>query len=118
MPRKPPTRLELFEIGVKLKNHPVVYKDGEWDHENMPGYGLVEYLYVVKCNDFIKIGASKLVEQRIKRIQTCCPYEIELLKVYSCKKDEGYPLERFLHSRLREYQERGEWFKEDAIKWL
>ena len=58
-------------------------------------------------NRLIKIGKSKdrCIENRLKSVQTGCPYELTLLTYI---KEE---IEEFYHEKFKEHHVRGEWFK-------
>lgn len=68
------------------------------------------FVYVIKCNEYYKIGCSREgVEKRLKAMQTGNPYELELIMMI---KTSNYPkTELFLHKRFDKYRIRGEWFK-------
>lgn len=65
-----------------------------------------------------KIGLSNNSHKRIKQLQTGCPYQMNLTKVY--KSEIASKIEKILHrhysSRKIDYQEynlKGEWFRLD-----
>lgn len=75
-----------------------------------------EHLYVAQMGvtGAIKIGRSSTPEQRIKNLQTGCPYEIRLILVVP---NQGWR-EQEMHRHLRRYRTRsdfGEWFRESAL---
>lgn len=56
-----------------------------------------------------KIGSTKgSVNERIKSLQTGCPYEIRIVEVYDTK--HGQTIERTLHNRYNHFKTYGEWF--------
>ena len=66
------------------------------------------YLYVVKCNEYYKIGVASNVEARLAALQTGNPYE---LIVKSCFEfDNANSIEQALHQKFSEKQKHGEWF--------
>lgn len=71
----------------------------------------VGYLYIVRCNNYYKIGISLLPEQRINLIKTDNYQPVETIAIYKSKDIKG--LEEGLHEVLAEegFHERGEWFK-------
>jgi hypothetical protein len=66
-------------------------------------------VYIIQCNEFIKIGSSANVPTRICGLQSCSPYDIKLLKVIEHECPRWY--ENYLHNKYEPYKERGEWFK-------
>ena len=89
-----------FSIYTELKN--LLKKEND-------GIGNV---YVIKAGDFYKIGrTSKPIQERIKALQTGCPYKIEPIAIY---RGEHYKLlEIQLHVILKEngYNSFNEWYK-------
>lgn len=69
------------------------------------------YVYIIgnKENDFCKVGISEKPYQRLKTLQTACPYELEILEVYKANSID----ESNLHSILIEknLHTQGEWFR-------
>lgn len=74
-------------------------------------------LYIVECEQFeeaddrlIKIGVSTNPRERLNHLQIGCPFELQF--VYSTKASSLAPsLEKWLHQKMKEVCERGEWFK-------
>lgn len=66
-------------------------------------------LYVVRCEDFYKIGIAQNVEGRVGLMQVGCPYELEALVVFECEDPEL--VEEVLHNRFGRYHVRGEWYQ-------
>jgi len=68
----------------------------------------VGYVYVIRCNDFYKIGKANNVKSRLEALQTATPYALELILTFKTK----YPLrlESHLHYHFRNQNVRGEWF--------
>lgn len=66
-------------------------------------------IYFIKQGDFVKIGVSRDIDNRIKALQTGSPDELELLA------DEyGDEItERWLHELFSNQWHRGEWFRLD-----
>jgi hypothetical protein len=62
-----------------------------------------EYVYFARFNDLIKIGVSTHPERRAKEVNA------DLIGFVS----GGRGLERRLHDELRDYCDRGEWFRND-----
>jgi hypothetical protein len=65
-------------------------------------------IYLVKCNDFYKIGITYNVETRISCLGVGNPYPLEL--IYSKKLHTAEQVESFLHNKYKEKNIKGEWF--------
>ncbi len=69
-----------------------------------------EMVYVLEASnfDYIKIGRTVAPKQRVRNLQSGCPFRIHTwLAVYTPDASE---LESRLHDELSEYRLRGEWF--------
>lgn len=55
-----------------------------------------------------KIGYSRSPARRLRRLQTGCPFKLEILTVFEGK---SYDFETALHKRAEPYHEHGEWFR-------
>jgi len=94
-------------------------------------------LYIIKCNEFYKIGVSADLKLRVNQLATSNPYDLEL--IYSISEDydriikeylngfkldtrsyrNGYYqqppatrlLERKIHKDMERFKVRGEWYK-------
>lgn len=71
-------------------------------------------VYVIRCEQFVKIGKTTQKENRIASMQTANPFELVVLAIIDA--DDGNELERDLHKRFARYRHRGEWFKDTG--WL
>lgn len=69
----------------------------------------MEYLYLIHCNGFTKIGISNDVDRRIALFQTGNPYPLELLGKFEF--DNALQVESILHVRYAGFRTMGEWFK-------
>ena len=74
-------------------------------------------VYLIQANDLslYKIGVSENSKKRVKKLQTGCPYELEILYVFKSK--FPFKVEKMLHnkhaSRKRNIDNdilKGEWF--------
>lgn len=69
-------------------------------------------LYLIKHQAGpVKIGISKKPGERLRAVQICCPYQLELLGTISVP--EGVRTrtkENEIHNDLSKYNMRGEWF--------
>jgi len=78
--------------------------------------GSMVYLLRIVNDDksLYKIGfTSESVYDRIRNIQTGCPYEIRLIDTY--KSEYSRKIERTLHNMFSHKQTFGEWFELDCI---
>ena len=65
-------------------------------------------LYVIQFMDFVKIGFSDKLLQRIAAIQDTLPLRIKVHSIIDGRTRKG---EKALHRRFAEYRTRGEWFR-------
>lgn len=68
-------------------------------------------VYLIRSDNFIKIGYSESPLSRVSGMQTGNPYELQLIAVIPG--DTG--LESYLHERFADMRVRGEWFKETGL---
>ncbi|WP_036010561.1 GIY-YIG nuclease family protein [Bradyrhizobium yuanmingense] len=68
-------------------------------------------IYVIGFSDYLKIGISDCLIDRLIGLQNHLP---EQLILYATHRG-GRELEGQLHARFREYRTRGEWFKNTGI---
>jgi len=73
------------------------------------GISVTGFVYLIKCNEFVKIGVAVNAQLRIRDMQIGNPYELVLLKSYPSP--VPYEDEENLHCILERYRVRGEWFK-------
>ena len=78
------------------------------------------YVYILKDNnsDLFKIGRSKNPIKRLSSLNTAAPYRLTLEHIIEC--DNYIKEEQFLHSILKLYKVRAEWFRlsSDVLSWL
>ena len=66
------------------------------------------YLYFIVCNnEFVKIGITNNLDNRIKEMQTGNPYK---LKIGAYIPNISKTLERKIHKMFSQYRQNGEWF--------
>jgi hypothetical protein len=70
-----------------------------------------EIVYVVGYGRYVKIGRTKGLRERIKKMQTSAPEKIAVYAVF----DGGADLEKRLHERFADYRLNGEWFSRDLM---
>ena len=82
----------------------------------------MNYIYFIKCCDFVKIGYSSNPKKRLSDMQVGSPYQLKMLCAVPYKGDiEDVKIEeKMLHFEYREFRYRGEWFKvfPKMNKWL
>jgi FKBP-type peptidyl-prolyl cis-trans isomerase 2 len=71
----------------------------------------MQYLYLIKCQQFYKIGVANDVENRLAQLSTGNPFELRVLAIFGYENAEC--VERALHQKFANRRERGEWFSLD-----
>lgn len=66
-------------------------------------------VYLLRCNEFYKIGRSGNILSRIEGLQIGNPYPIDLL--FFCRTLKDLEVERKLHTHFVTKKVRGEWFQ-------
>jgi|SRR6185369_4196111 len=71
-----------------------------------------QIIYIVKCNEFYKIGITDDIRRRMIALQTGNPYELKLVKTYRAVSS----FEELIHTILTKAKQhvRGEWFQPDT----
>jgi hypothetical protein len=69
----------------------------------------MEYLYLIRCDEFVKIGIACDVKNRLKTLQTGNPYPLTLIDSFEF--DDAVRVESVLHRKYDHARMRGEWFK-------
>lgn len=60
----------------------------------------------------MKIGKARDPEQRLRDLQTGCPYQLKIIAKIKCRSDRhALEVERLAHKYFDRYRMRGEWFK-------
>jgi hypothetical protein len=70
----------------------------------------MKYIYIIRCidTDYRKIGIANNPHERLSELQTGCPFELKIERLYTYK--QARKLEQLLHSALAIHNVRGEWF--------
>lgn len=71
-------------------------------------------IYLIGCNEFVKVGIANNPVFRLCSLQVGCPYELRLLATFrtdSCCSDEAK-----FHRMWKKYELRGEWFKVPEVE--
>jgi len=71
----------------------------------------IAMIYFIKANNRVKIGYSANPSNRINKIQTAIPYDIEVLLIFDGDRDK----ERELHLRFADSRRKGEWFQFEGV---
>lgn len=70
---------------------------------------MTQYLYLIKCQSFYKIGVANDVESRLAQLSTGNPFPLEVKVVYAFQ--NAAPVETVLHQKFSDKRRRGEWFE-------
>lgn len=70
---------------------------------------LPNYVYLVQVNEYVKIGVTKRLSDRMETFRTSNPYEVKILDAIPTA--DAYKAEKELHEMFKEKSMRGEWFK-------
>lgn len=71
-------------------------------------------IYIMRCNEFWKIGISKHPEQRLEQIDKVNPYPVDLVDTFPvATRQEAMSIEASLHQRFAALSVKGEWFRLD-----
>ena len=72
-----------------------------------------KFVYILKCNEFYKIGITDNIEKRLSSIRNGNPYKVTVL--HSKRKQDAYNVEQSLHRLYRKVRVRGEWFQLEEL---
>lgn len=72
---------------------------------------MTQYLYLIRCQSFYKIGIANDVESRLAQLSTGNPFPLEVVSVYGF--NNAQPVEAAIHQRFSYRRKRGEWFELD-----
>lgn len=67
-----------------------------------------DYLYIIKCDKYYKIGIASNIDSRLNSLQCGNPFELEVVCAFRVKK--ARQLEKDLHNGLRQFNHKREWF--------
>ena len=67
------------------------------------------FVYIIKCEQWYKIGKAKNVNSRLSGLQTGNPFPLELIHVIPCK--DYNKAESYLHNIFANRRGLGEWFE-------
>lgn len=69
---------------------------------------MTQYLYIIECQGYYKIGVANDVVERMKHLQTGNPFLLNLYCAYEF--DKSFEAERALHSNFWKQNTVNEWF--------
>jgi hypothetical protein len=69
------------------------------------------YFIQAKHQPFFKVGIANNVDRRLRELQVGCPLDLLLVQSWEAEYERIWQLESGLHTALRRYSTRGEWFK-------
>jgi hypothetical protein len=75
--------------------------------------GEMVFLYAVRCEQFLKIGISHNIPQRIAGMQADNPFKITLALYRTIRHEAANTIETAVHQALAAFHVRGEWFSCD-----
>ncbi len=74
------------------------------------------YCYIVQAGNFVKIGYTSNIENRLEQIQTNNPKEVKLLVCFPHEtRGAARAMEQRWHLRFSVHLERGEWYRRAAV---
>jgi hypothetical protein len=68
-----------------------------------------KFVYILKSQEYYKIGITSNLERRVNSIQGGNPFEVEVVCAYRVK--DSRTLEKYLHEGLLAFRHKREWFK-------
>ena len=68
-----------------------------------------QYVYVLGCDGFVKIGIAADIPRRLASLQGGSPHRIEFLGMFPTLRPADE--ERWLHQEFKEFRKKGEWFQ-------
>jgi len=71
------------------------------------------YIYVMKCEDYMKIGMSTNIKNRLESISACTPFDVSILGTFEFEdRASASVAERLCHEELKKanFHKKLEWF--------
>ena len=90
-----------------MKNRKIGDKQGRGFVVGLP-YTLGNYVYIVKCGNYYKIGITQRIASRMTDFRVNNPYDVELIFYGNC--DWYKSVEIKIHKLMSEFHHKGEWF--------
>lgn len=74
------------------------------------------YVYAMYAGNYVKIGITSSLDNRIKQVQTGCPLSIHRVKYIQVhSRNEALDIESSIHVAFNKHNTHGEWFIKDAL---
>lgn len=70
---------------------------------------MTQYLYLIRCQRFHKIGVANDIQTRLAQLSTGNPFELEVVALYGFI--NAQVVEAAIHQRFSSCRRRGEWFE-------
>ena len=67
------------------------------------------FLYIIKADEYVKIGIADDIKNRLKQIQGTCPIKLEIINFWKIRNYTYF--ENLLHKHYKQYRVHGEWFQ-------
>lgn len=68
----------------------------------------MQFIYLIKCEQFYKIGIANDIQNRLAQLSTGNPFQLDVLAVYGF--ENAASVESAIHQRFLKERTRGEWF--------
>ena len=68
----------------------------------------MQSLYLIKCQDFYKIGITNDIEDRLAQLSTGNPFDLEIIVAFEF--ENASFIEKSLHQKFSEQKVKNEWF--------
>lgn len=99
-------------------------KLGERTHQKRAGYTTTptarqaDYLYLMRCGPYVKIGVSTQPDKRLREVGVGAPDQVTLLGAW--RHDQAWRIEETLHRKFAAARTQGEWFvlNDDTVRSL
>lgn len=72
-------------------------------------------IYVIECREFVKIGITTNLEQRLKALEQANPFDLKTTLFCETTWAEARRIEKLIHDSLAEHHHRLEWFRVESI---
>jgi hypothetical protein len=78
--------------------------------------GTKRFVYIVKCESYIKVGVSDKPFSRISTMETGNPFDLELVALLFVNgKRQAYATEHNIHKKFANDRVKGEWFNDSIL---
>lgn len=73
-------------------------------------------LYLVRADDYVKIGVASDVYRRVNGMRAGCPFPMSIISVRTLPRVLAYQVERRVHQHFADSRVHGEWFQLDVAE--